>query len=458
MEAYAKWGVDLAIDLEHQMLDPDIAPDPTAKDARGWCNLELRGDGSLWAVNVKWTADGAARLSEKRQRYISPAFSIDPETSRVIAIINVAITAIPATHDTPALVAASRAKPHDLRRLSTGVAFGDVQTALGAALSEMYPSPSGDSCSPDGPWVMDVFDATVVYQMKGAYYEAPYTFDGAKATIGTAVEVRRSYVPVDATAGTPAPAGAAPTSLPAPPAAPAANRKKTPHARRLNLGKSSMTIEQFLKVIKALGLDQTMSLDDAMAQIRGESPTKADADAPASTATPPAADPPAADAKDDAKEVVAAASRLMRLTGASSFVSAINVVETFRTSHIELETERKKLASERETLEGAERRAGCVELVTLGGHAPSTVWSDDKATAPKKYLAAMSMADFRDYVADAVKSKGGTVKLHVLPPGNGGAAHGLTAEELAVCTAMKCEPAAFAALKAQRDGVKTGGN
>lgn len=133
MAAYVKWGVDLAIDLEHQMLEPAIAPDPTAKDARGWCNLELRPDGSLWAVNVKWTADGAARLSEKRQRYISPAFTIDPETSRVVAIVNVAITAIPAMHDTPALVAASRdrAACNSNSRALTIDEFVKVATALG---------------------------------------------------------------------------------------------------------------------------------------------------------------------------------------------------------------------------------------------------------------------------------------------------------------------------------------
>ncbi len=107
MAAYAKWGVDVAIDLEHQMLEPGIAPDPTAKDARGWCRLELRADGSLWAVSVTWTPDGAARLTDKRQRYVSPAFGVDPESSRVTSIVNVAITSIPATHDTPALVAAS---------------------------------------------------------------------------------------------------------------------------------------------------------------------------------------------------------------------------------------------------------------------------------------------------------------------------------------------------------------
>lgn len=118
LAAHRKWGVDLMIDLEHQSLDPSIAPDPTAKDARGWCTLELREDGSLWAVQVKWTADGAKRLSEKRQRYVSPAFHVDPETKRVSAIINVAITAIPATHDTPALVAASTKGTRGMNRIS----------------------------------------------------------------------------------------------------------------------------------------------------------------------------------------------------------------------------------------------------------------------------------------------------------------------------------------------------
>lgn len=110
MAAHAKWGVDLAIDLEHQMLNGATA-DPTARDARGWCRLELRPDGSLWAVGVSWTPDGSARLTDKRQRYVSPAFAFDPETSRVTALINIALVAMPATHDTPALVAASATAP-----------------------------------------------------------------------------------------------------------------------------------------------------------------------------------------------------------------------------------------------------------------------------------------------------------------------------------------------------------
>lgn len=133
MSAYAKWGVDLAIDLEHQMLVEEIAPDPTAKDARGWCNLELRPDGSLWAVNVTWTPDGASRLTEKRQRYVSPAFAYDIESLRVTQILNVAITAMPATHNTPALMAASRG-------IATMAASGDLSPKLVSAALEAVAS------------------------------------------------------------------------------------------------------------------------------------------------------------------------------------------------------------------------------------------------------------------------------------------------------------------------------
>jgi phage I-like protein len=128
-----KWNVDLAIDLEHQMLSSVPAADPTARDARGWCRLELRPDGSLWAVGVTWTADGAARLSEKRQRYVSPAFEVDRETSRVTNVLNIAITAMPATHDTPALVAASARSSMDpdlIKQALDALVAGDAEASM----------------------------------------------------------------------------------------------------------------------------------------------------------------------------------------------------------------------------------------------------------------------------------------------------------------------------------------
>jgi len=108
MEAYRRQGVDLPIDLEHDSLDDEVRKHRAdASDARGWFQLELRADGSLWAVNVKWTPDGSQRLANRTQRYISPAFTVD-EAGRIVELINVAICAMPATHDAQALVAATQ--------------------------------------------------------------------------------------------------------------------------------------------------------------------------------------------------------------------------------------------------------------------------------------------------------------------------------------------------------------
>ncbi len=103
MAAANRWGVDLMIDLEHRSLDSGVNHDP---DARGWFRLALR-NGELWAVDVRWTPDGARRLSDRTQRYISPAFATD-DAGRVVEIVNVALVAMPATHNTPALIAAHR--------------------------------------------------------------------------------------------------------------------------------------------------------------------------------------------------------------------------------------------------------------------------------------------------------------------------------------------------------------
>jgi phage I-like protein len=104
MAAYEAHGVDRMVDLEHLSIDqasPNYDP-----DARASCKLEIRNDGELWAVDVKWTEDGARRLREKTQRYVSPFFAFDDER-RVVKIVNIALTAMPATHQTPELVAAS---------------------------------------------------------------------------------------------------------------------------------------------------------------------------------------------------------------------------------------------------------------------------------------------------------------------------------------------------------------
>src|SRR4051812_24490992 len=109
MVEYARQGVDQMIDLNHDSLDPATRrARADAGDALGWYKLELRQDGSLWATDVRWSPDGAARLLAKKQRYISPAFLQNEKDGRVCEIINCALVGMPAMHDAPALVAASR--------------------------------------------------------------------------------------------------------------------------------------------------------------------------------------------------------------------------------------------------------------------------------------------------------------------------------------------------------------
>lgn len=307
MAAYRARANDLAIDLEHQMLDGAPSPDPTAKDARGWCKLELRADGSLWAVSVTWTADGAERLAGRRQRYVSPAFAVDEKTSRVTSILNIAITAIPATHGTPALVAAS--------------------------------ATSGD--------------------------------DG-------------------------------------------------------------MTLEEMMKVAEALGLGPDATLDDFLAKIGAmKEPPKPEVEVEPLAAVDPEAKP---------EEVKAALSAIRTLSG-KSFVASVADVRTWHASHVELAAERKVLADREAVLESAERRKLCVEMVTLGGRAPATVWADPASTTPKAYLSSMPIADLRAMHSDAVKASG--LPRDIKPPA-GEVAHGLTASQLAKATKAKIDPAKYA--------------
>jgi len=120
MDAYTRHGVDVMFDLEHL----SIAAEDVTGDARNfnpnamaWCNLAVR-NGELWATNIRWTPEGEERVRSRKQRFLSPAFDTDKE-GRVVRIFNVALTAIPATDDAPALIAAraQRGIPMDKKLL-----------------------------------------------------------------------------------------------------------------------------------------------------------------------------------------------------------------------------------------------------------------------------------------------------------------------------------------------------
>lgn len=291
MSAFKARGVDFPIDLEHQMLDA-ASVDPTARDARGWFQLAVIS-GELWAVNVRWTPDGAQRLSQKRQRYVSPAFQADPDSKRVSKIVNCAITAMPATHDTPALVAAST-----------------------------------NGCPLDPSLIKKALDA-------------------------------------------------------------------------IEAGDSAAALEILKGLIATAAGAEPEPADDAGGQDSGAEGTPS---APVEESAAPAPAAAAGDAdKKDKQGAVAATARLLRLTSATSVVDAVAMVETFRASHLELETGRQKLAAERKIFESAERRRLAVDMVK-SGMAPATVWADDKCVEIKAHLSAMPIEDFRAFASDVIKS------------------------------------------------------
>lgn len=128
MRAYARHGVDVTIDLEHLSLDPD-APnyDP---DARGSGKLALR-DGELWLVGIAWTPEAEQRLTERRQRFVSPAFLMD-KSQRVTRVHNVAICAQPATDHAMPLIAAgaNTMDPKLIMEALDALEAGDAAKAL----------------------------------------------------------------------------------------------------------------------------------------------------------------------------------------------------------------------------------------------------------------------------------------------------------------------------------------
>lgn len=112
MTEFEAHGIELPIDWDHAMVREDSRVED--RRAAGWFKLAVR-NGELWAVDVRWTAEGEAKLRAGEWRFISPAFLFETDSGRVLELINVAICNLPATRQLDALVAASKdpgATPH----------------------------------------------------------------------------------------------------------------------------------------------------------------------------------------------------------------------------------------------------------------------------------------------------------------------------------------------------------
>jgi len=331
MASFERHGADMMIDLEHLSLDEEGRNfDP---DARGWCRLELR-NGELWATNVSWTPDGEARLREKRQRYISPVFTYDVKSRRITDVLNIAITALPATHNPAPLVAASLNGEEDL-----------------------------------------------------------------------------------------------------------------------------MTPEQLAAIAEALGLGADANVEDVLATIGAMMKKVTDAANGTSEEPKPeeiAKEPPLEEQPVPMAAAIrlCAASRvLVRLTGRKEIGEAMTEVEAWRKSHLELEAERTRLATERTTFESSERRRLVAELVKLKAETPATAWAGDKdgipdGKTPVARLANEPIAELRARVAALTPPKGARREEQIRPPAKTDDKHELSEREIAMCAERKIDPAKYAATRA----------
>lgn len=80
----------LVVDYEHA--SEHRAPHGLDAPAAGWIDrLEVRGAGSIWG-HVEWTAKALQYIAEKAYRFISPVFTFEKDTARIVALVSAGLT------------------------------------------------------------------------------------------------------------------------------------------------------------------------------------------------------------------------------------------------------------------------------------------------------------------------------------------------------------------------------
>lgn len=103
MANFAKHGVRLTMDYEHQTLNAAENGKPAPASAYSWKPEVI--DGELWACDVKWTDEAAGYIEKREYSYQSPLFKTEPKTGRVVLLVNLALTNVPALDDQEPLIA-----------------------------------------------------------------------------------------------------------------------------------------------------------------------------------------------------------------------------------------------------------------------------------------------------------------------------------------------------------------
>lgn len=106
MSAFKDQGMDrLPFDAAHGMLKSDS---PEANKALGWFVPEVRelseNQFALFAADIEWTEPTIKALGNREWRFYSPAILFEKDSGRIKALINCALTNLPATKNQRPLV------------------------------------------------------------------------------------------------------------------------------------------------------------------------------------------------------------------------------------------------------------------------------------------------------------------------------------------------------------------
>ena len=80
----------IVVDYEHA--SELRAPQGLDAPAAGWIDrLEVRGAGSIWG-HVEWTAKALQDIVEKAYRFLSPVFTFEKDTARIVELVSAGLT------------------------------------------------------------------------------------------------------------------------------------------------------------------------------------------------------------------------------------------------------------------------------------------------------------------------------------------------------------------------------
>ena len=100
---FARKGVDILLDYEHQMLRS--AFNGKEVPAAGWGKNLIKKPDGLWAL-VSWSPKARGYLENGEYKYISPVFRASRTGKNITSLFNISLTGKPATDNQPALIAA----------------------------------------------------------------------------------------------------------------------------------------------------------------------------------------------------------------------------------------------------------------------------------------------------------------------------------------------------------------